>query len=75
MDVVYEVAGDIWVGDYKTDRVMDSNVVGYAERYRHQAQVYAIAASKSLGVKTKGCKLFFLRIGEMVTIMRDVSKG
>jgi ATP-dependent helicase/nuclease subunit A len=74
MDVVYEVDGDIWVGDYKTDRLMDSNVVGYAERYRHQAQVYAIAASKSLGVKAKGCKLFFLRIGEMVTIMRDVAR-
>jgi ATP-dependent helicase/nuclease subunit A len=74
MDVVYEVAGDVWVGDYKTDRVTASNVVEYAEVYREQAQVYALAASRSLGLNVKGCKLFFLRIGEAVTFMRDVAK-
>lgn len=73
MDVVYEVAGEVWVGDYKTDMVTASTVVGYAERYRQQAQAYAIAASESLGVAVRGCKFFFLRIGEMVTIMRDVA--
>ena len=73
MDVVYEVAGDVWVGDYKTDRVTASNVVGYAEVYRQQAQVYAQAAAMSLGLDIKGCKLVFLRIGETVTVMRDVA--
>jgi ATP-dependent helicase/nuclease subunit A len=73
MDVVYEVAGDVWVGDYKTDRVTASNVVGYAEAYRQQAQVYAQAAAMSLGLDIKGCKLVFLRIGETVTVMRDVA--
>ena len=73
MDVVYEVAGDIWVGDYKTDRVTASNVVGYADVYRQQAQAYAAAAAMSLGLDIKGCKLIFLRIGEVVTIMRDVA--
>jgi len=74
MDIVYEVAGDIWVGDYKTDRVTTYNVIDYAEAYRHQAQVYAIAASKSLGLDIKGCKIIFLRIGGVVTIMRGVAK-
>jgi ATP-dependent helicase/nuclease subunit A len=74
MDVVYEVAGDVWVGDYKTDRVTASTVVGYAEAYREQAQVYALAASRSLGLNVKGCKLFFLRISEAVTIMSEVTK-
>ena len=73
MDVVYEVAGDVWVGDYKTDRVTTSNVVGYADIYRQQAQVYTRAASRSLGLDIKGCKLIFLRIGETVTIMRDIA--
>lgn len=73
MDIVYEVDGEVWVGDYKTDRVTASHVVGYAEVYRQQAQVYALAASRSLGLDVKGCKLFFLRIGEMVTVMRDVA--
>ena len=73
MDVVYEVADEVWVGDYKTDRVTASNVVGYAEAYRQQAQVYALAASRSLGLDVKGCKLLFIRIGETVTVMRDVA--
>jgi ATP-dependent helicase/nuclease subunit A len=74
MDVVYEVAGNVWVGDYKTDTVKASNIVEYAEVYRQQAQVYAIAASRSLGVEVKGCQLFFLRIGDSVPIMRDIAK-
>ena len=72
MDVVYEVAGEVWVGDYKTDRVTASNVVGYAEVYRQQSQAYAMAASRSLGLNVKGCKLLFLRIGEVVTVMTDI---
>ncbi len=72
IDVVYELAGDVWVGDYKTDRVTDLNLVGYAERYHQQAQVYMKAVSESLGLDVKGCKLIFLRMGEMVTIKRDV---
>jgi len=74
MDVVYEVAGNVWVGDYKTDVVTASNMVEYAEVYRQQAQVYAIAASRSLEVEVKGCQLFFLRIGDSVPIMRDIAK-
>ncbi len=72
IDVVYEVEGQVWVGDYKTDRVTANNAIGYAEAYRPQAQVYALAASRSLGLDVKGCKLLFLRIGETVTVMRDV---
>jgi ATP-dependent helicase/nuclease subunit A len=74
MDVVYEVAGNVWVGDYKTDMVTASNVVEYAGVYRQQAQVYAIAASRTLGLDVKGCQLFFLRIGDSVSIMRDIAK-
>ena len=61
MDVVYEVAGDVWVGDYKTDRVTDSNMSWSMQKaYRHQAQVYAIAASRSpWGVNVKGCQVVF----------------
>jgi ATP-dependent helicase/nuclease subunit A len=74
MDVVYEVAGNVWVGDYKTDTAKASNIVEYAEVYRQLAQVYAIAASRSLGVEVKGCQLFFLRIGDSVSIMPDIAK-
>jgi len=74
MDVVYDMAGDVWVGDYKTDRVTAAQVGDYAQVYQPQAQVYAMAASRSLGLDVKGCKLFFLRIGEMISVMTDVNE-
>jgi ATP-dependent helicase/nuclease subunit A len=74
MDVVYELAGHVWVGDYKTDRVTAAQLGDYAHVYQLQAQVYAMAASRSLGLNVKGCKLLFLRIGEMVSVMIDVDK-
>jgi len=74
MDVVYDLDGEVWVGDYKTDRVTASNMVGYAEKFRKQAQVYAIAASRSLRRNVKGCKFFFLRIGEAVSMVMDANE-
>ena len=74
IDVVFELDGDVWVGDYKTDKVTTSTVVRYADRYHQQARVYAIAASRSLGLEAKGCQLFFLRIGEVVSILGDSAK-
>jgi ATP-dependent helicase/nuclease subunit A len=68
MDVVYEIDGDVWVGDYKTDQVSSSTVPQRAETYREQAHAYARAASQCLGPAVKGCKLFFIRIGEMVPV-------
>ncbi len=71
MDVVYEMAGDVWVGDYKTDRVTAAQVGDYAHMYQQQARVYVMAASRSLGLDVKGCKLLFLRIGEVVPVLTD----
>ena len=71
IDVVFENGGDVWVGDYKTDKVTAAQVHDYAQVYRPQAQVYVWAASRSLGLDVKGCKLIFLRIGEMVSVLTD----
>jgi len=68
MDVVYEIDGRVWVGDYKTDWVSSSAVAQRAENYREQAHAYASAANQCLGPAVKGCKLFFIRIGEMVPV-------
>ncbi|MBA3966409.1 MAG: PD-(D/E)XK nuclease family protein [Nitrospirales bacterium] len=68
MDVVYEINGDVWVGDYKTDHVSSRTVAQRAETYREQAHAYARAASQCLGPVVKGCKLFFIRLGEVVTV-------
>jgi len=68
MDVVYDIDGDVWVGDYKTDQVSSRGVTQRAEAYREQAHAYARAASQCLGPVVKGCKLFFIRPGEVVTV-------
>jgi ATP-dependent helicase/nuclease subunit A len=68
MDVVYEIDGEVWVGDYKTDQVSSSRLPQRAETYREQAHAYALAANQCLGPVVKGCKLFFIRIGEMVSV-------
>lgn len=68
MDVVYEIDGEVWVGDYKTDHVTVSTVARRAEVYREQAHAYATAASQCLGSMVKGCKLFFVRIGEVIPV-------
>lgn len=68
MDVVYEIDGDVWVGDYKTDHVSSRAVGQRAETYREQAHAYAWAARQCLGPAVKGCKLFFVRPGEVVTV-------
>ncbi len=70
LDVVYEKAGDYWVGDYKTDAIDESQLSDRVETYRGQAELYARAVSRSLGLGIKGCKLFFLRLDrvEMVPL-------
>lgn len=68
MDVVYEIDGEVWVGDYKTDHVSSRTVGQRAETYREQAHAYARAARQCLGPAVKGCKLFFIRLGEVVTV-------
>lgn len=68
MDVVYEIDGEVWVGDYKTDQVSSSAAAQRAEVYREQAHAYATAASQCLGPVVKGCKLFFIRSGEVIPV-------
>jgi ATP-dependent helicase/nuclease subunit A len=68
MDVVYEIDGEVWVGDYKTDQVSSSAAAQRAEVYREQAHDYATAASQCLGPVVKGCKLFFIRSGEVIAV-------
>ncbi len=71
IDIVYETNGEVWVGEYKTDRVTDSDLIRYAGRHRTQAEIYTTAASQTLGRAVKGCKLFFLRMGKVVTLNHE----
>lgn len=68
LDVVYEHAGDYWVGDYKTDAIDESQLTERVELYRGQAELYAQAVSRSLGLGIKGCKLLFLRLDRVEVV-------
>ena len=68
LDIVYEIHGEFWVGDYKTDAFDKSRLIERMKRYESQAQRSAQAAAQSLGLDIKGCKLFFLRLDEMAVV-------
>ena len=68
IDVVFKINERIWVGDYKTDQVSDSDLLGLTEKYREQGTIYREAVSRALGVSEIGCQIFLLRIGKSVEI-------
>lgn len=69
IDLVYRLNGDIWIADYKTDRITSDEIAGRAEEYRLQAQIYTEAVSQCLGGKPKGFQFIFLRTGTVVPVL------
>jgi ATP-dependent helicase/nuclease subunit A len=63
IDLIYRLDGQIWVADYKTDRLRDDEVAGRVAAYSLQARVYAEAVSRCIGVEKVGFKFLFLRNG------------
>lgn len=68
IDLVYRLGGQVWVADYKTDRVRDEEVASRAAEYHLQAQVYKEAVSRCLGADKVGLQFLFLRNGVAVTV-------
>ena len=63
IDLIYQVNGQVWVADYKTDDIEDDDMTRHVSRYETQAKVYRDAASQCLGLTQVGCQLLFLRKG------------
>jgi ATP-dependent helicase/nuclease subunit A len=68
IDLLYEKDGALWVADYKTDRVTESELSDRAETYREQAEIYQRAVRTALGREPAGFKLIFVRVGKAVTV-------
>jgi ATP-dependent helicase/nuclease subunit A len=66
IDLLYEKDGQVWVADYKTDRVTESEMADRVESYRPQARIYTEAVRQALGRTTAGFTLIFLRLGKAV---------
>ena len=69
IDLVYRFNGEIWIADYKTDRITSDEIADRAEEYRLQAQIYSEAVAQCLGVRTKGFQFIFLRTGTVVPVL------
>ena len=68
IDLIYRLDGQMWVADYKTDRLRDDEVAGRAADYNLQALVYVEAVSRCIGVEKVGFKFLFLRNGLAVQV-------
>ncbi|MDE3034760.1 MAG: UvrD-helicase domain-containing protein [Nitrospirota bacterium] len=63
MDLLFRLDGEVWIADYKTDRVAADEVQARAEAYRVQAQVYRDAVASCLGIGPVRFQFVFLRSG------------
>ncbi len=68
IDLVYRLDDQVWIADYKTDRVKDDEVAGRAAEYRPQVRVYAEAVQKSLRLPSVRAQVIFLRNGLAVEV-------
>ncbi len=69
IDLLYEKDGGLWVADYKTDRLAESEVAARLDTYRPQAQAYTEAVRQAVGRTPAGFNLIFLRLGKSVPVM------
>jgi len=66
IDLLYELDGELWVADYKTDRITEDDLHAMRDHYRPQVRIYAEAAAQALGVANVRARLIFLRLGRAV---------
>jgi ATP-dependent helicase/nuclease subunit A len=67
VDLLYRIDGDLWVADYKTDRVSADQAAARAERYRTQSEVYKAAVKQALGNEPR-FHCIFLRCGAAIEL-------
>jgi len=75
MDVLYEKDGELYVADYKTDRVQGRDLSEVVRGYRHQAQIYSEAVRRCTQREVAGFNIFLLRLGEVIPIGVETSSS
>jgi ATP-dependent helicase/nuclease subunit A len=68
IDLVYRKDGRLWVADYKTDRVTQSEMADRAEMYRKQATYYTQAVRAGFGEEPAGFNVIFVRNGMAIAL-------
>jgi len=69
IDLIYQRDGKVWLADYKTDRVIESEIAERVEKYKPQARIYTEAVRQALGRPPAGFKIIFLRLGKAVPVV------
>ncbi len=67
IDVLYQLDGQLWIADYKTDVIPLDQVATRADAYGEQARLYREAVGRSLGEPVAGFEFIFLRHGVAIT--------
>jgi ATP-dependent helicase/nuclease subunit A len=75
MDVLYEKDGELYVADYKTDRVQGRDLSELVQGYTHQAEIYSEAVRRCVQREVTGFKIFLLRSGEAIPIGVETSSS
>jgi len=68
IDLLYRLDGNLWIADYKTDRVGDGELERRAAEYQVQARVYRDAISQGLADQKVRFQFIFLRNGKTVEV-------
>ena len=68
IDVVYRLEGEVWIADYKTDRVDGKALQDLVKTYRDQICIYGEAVARCLGLEKVRREVIFLRSGRSVEI-------
>jgi len=67
IDLIYRLAGELWIVDYKTDGVSADQAAARAEQYRTQGEIYKAAVKQSLGTQPR-FHCLFLRCGVAIEL-------
>ena len=59
IDLVYQLNGQYWVADYKTDHLSEKDLSTKVTYYQEQMGIYKQAARRCLGLHEVKCHLFF----------------
>jgi len=68
IDLIYQMDGELWIADYKTDAISADQAESRAEQYRTQSGIYKAAVRQSLGAETVHFHCLFLRCATAVEL-------
>jgi len=71
IDLIYEAAGQLYIADYKTDRLKKTEIEAAVKKYRHQSRIYPEAVRRALQREAVGMQFIFLRLGLSHFLGRD----